>query len=322
MSTLARTRPIRLTDGHRAELCLSLGRGLNAGLPPDRALDGAKNICEGRVNRELRLAASGVRKGTGLVLALDRQGLVPDGDYAMLSCAEDAGNVDTVLLSLAERYEARHNRWRRLKGKLLYPAFIFVFALFTAPLPALVAERISGTDYVLRTFAVLVVLVVMIHAMQMLIRHLNANGWPRMASRLGRSLPFMSKLIRLHERAEVIGNLAFMLKAGLSMRNALDELWQAEPNGLRREHIGKANSEIASGSKVADALHDAELIDDREGYAIVSTAEEAGKLDEGLLRYSVACQALLDDRYDLIARVAPLLIFFCVVMIVVAELLA
>lgn len=321
MSTLARTRPIKLTDGHRAELYLSLGRALNAGLPPDRALDGVKNICDGRINRELRLAASGVRKGTGLVLALDRQGLVPDGDYAMLSCAEDAGNVDTVLLSLAERYEARHNRWRRIRGKLLYPVFILVFALFIGPLPALVAERISGADYVLRTFVVLVLLVVMIQMLQMLIRHLNASGWPRIAVRLGRSLPLISKFVRLHERADVIGNLAFMLKAGLSMRDALDELWQAEPNGLRREHIGKANSEITAGSKVADALHEVELIGEREGYAIISTAEEAGKLDEGLLRYSVACQALLDDRYDLIARVAPLLIFFMVVVIVVSGLL-
>lgn len=322
MSTLASTRPIRLTDGHRAELCLSLGRGLNAGLPPDRALEGVKNICDGRINRELRLAANGVRKGTGLVLALDRQGLVPEIDYAMLSCAEDAGALDTVLLSLAERYEARHNRWRRIRGKLFYPAFLFVFAIFIAPVPALFAERITGADYVLRTFVVLALLVMMIHLLRILFRFFSARGWPGVASRLARSLPFAGKFARLHERADVIGNLAFMLKAGLSMREALDELRHAEPEGLRREHITRANSEIMAGSKVADALHEAELIDHREGYAIVSTGEQAGKLDEGLLRYSIACQSVLDDRYDLIARAAPLLIFLLVVLVVVSGLVA
>jgi len=322
MSTLARTRPVRLTDGHRAELCLSLGRGLNAGLPPDRVLDGAKDVCGGRINRELRLAANAVRKGTGLVLALDRQGLVPERDYAMLSCAEDSGAVDTVLLSLAERYEARHNRWRRIKGKLLYPAFIFVFAIFIAPVPALIAERITAADYILRTFALLALLVVLVHILQILIRHLNAQGWPRFASRLGRWLPFTGGFVRLHERADVTGNLAFMLKAGLSMRDALDELRHAEPEGLRREHIIRANSELIAGSKVADALRDTGLIDNREGYAIVSTAEEAGKLDDGILRYSTACQAVLDDRYELVARLAPLLVFLLVVLVVVSGLVA
>ena len=105
------------------------------------------------------------------------------------------------------------------------------------------------------------------------------------------------------------------------MRDALDELRRAEPEGLRREHIIRASSEIIAGSPVADALCDAELIGNREGYAIVSTAEEAGKLDEGLLRYSAACQSILDDDYDLISRVAPLLVFLLVVLIVTAGLL-
>ena len=321
MSTLARTRSIKLTDGHRAELCLSLGRGLNAGLPPDRVLEGAKDICDGRINRELRLAANGVRKGTGLVLALDHQGLVSDIDYAMLSCAEDAGAVDAVLLSLAERYEARHNRWRRIKGKLLYPGFIFVIAIFVSPAPALVAERITATDYVLQTFGMLGLFFIVIHLIQMLLRHLNARGWPRLSSRLARRLPYVGKLAWLHERAEAAGNLAFMLKAGLSIRDALEEYRDAEPEGLRREHIVQAKSAIENGSSVTDALHEAELIDAREGYAIISTGEGAGKLEDNLLRYSVGCQSALDYEYDLIARAAPLLIFLLVAWIVAMGLL-
>lgn len=321
MSILFRTRPVRLSDGHRAALCLSLGRGLNAGLPPDRALEAAKNVCGGKIDRQLRLAANEVRKGTRLVLALDRQGLVPERDYAVLSCAEETGTVDRALLNLADRYEARHNRWRQIRGKLLYPAFVFVFAIFVAPIPALFAERISGADYVVRTFALIGLVVVIVHLLQILIRHLDARGWPRSVSRLGRRMPLAGRFARLHERADLTGNLAFMLKAGLSMRDALDELRHSEPEGLRWEHLTRVNSDIIAGSKVADALQAADLVDDREGYAIVSTAEEAGRLDEGLLRYSLSCQSALDDGYDVLARLAPLLVFLLVVLVVVSGLL-
>lgn len=320
MSTLAKTRPIKLTDGDRAELFLAMGRGLNSGLPPDRVLEGAKDVCDGKLNRQLRLASNGVRKGTSLILALDRGGLISEIDYAMLSCAEDAGAIDVVMLSLAERYESRHNRWRKLKGKLLYPAVIFVIALFLAPLPALFAERITGTDYILRSFGMLALFVMIVHVFQMLLRQLNANGWPMSVSRLARVMPYVGNLARLHERSEFNGNLAIMLKSGLSVRDALEEYRRVQPEGLRREHIVQAKSAIEGGSNVTDALHETELIDDREGFAIISTGEGAGKLEEGLLRYSLACESVLEHEYDLIARAVPVVVFLMVALMVASGL--
>ncbi|MDX1513910.1 MAG: type II secretion system F family protein [Gammaproteobacteria bacterium] len=317
MSSLTRARPLRLTDGDRAELYLALGRGLHAGLPPDRVLEGASDVCDGALNPALRRAAGAVRKGTGLMLALDRQGLVSEIDYAMLSCAEDAGAIDQVLLSLADRYETRNNRFRKIKGKLFYPAAILVLAIFIAPVPALFAGRISAGDYALRTLGTVAMLVVAVHVLQMLIRLFNARGWPGTLSRVARLLPVAGELARLHERAEVTGNLALMHKAGMPVRDALDAYRQAEPQGLRREKIVRAKSILEGGSSVADALDEAELIDSREGYAVISTGEGAGKLDESLLRYSAACLTRLDDKYDVIGKAVPLVVFLIVAWLVV-----
>jgi type II secretory pathway component PulF len=321
MSTLARTHSIRLSDGHRAEFCQALGRALKAGLPPERALEGAKDICNGAIRRELHLASNGVRKGTGLVSALDRQGLLSELDYAMLSCAEEVGALDAVLLNLAERYEARHNRWSRIKSKLVYPAFLLVFAIFIGPVPALFAGRITGSDYALRTISALALLAIVIHLVQILLRLYNARGWPRILSRLARSLPVVRKLARLHERADVCGNLAIMFKAGMPIRDALDAYRQAEPEGLRREHLLQAKESLDGGASVADALGEAELLDPHEGYAIVSTGEGAGKLEESLLRCSLSCQSRLDGEYDLLTRAVPLLVFFLVAWVIVSGLL-
>ena len=321
MSTLARTHAIRLSDGHRAEFCQALGRALKAGLPPERALEGAKDICNGTIRRELRLTTNGVRKGASLVTALNRQGLLSELDYAMLSCAEEVGALDAVLLNLAERYEARHNRWRRIKGKLVYPAFLFVFAIFIAPVPALFAERITGTDYALRTLGTLALFVIAIHLLQIMLRLFNARGWPRFLSRLARLLPVVRKFAGLHERAEITGNLAVMLKAGMPVLDALDAYRQVEPKGLRREHLDRAMATLKGGSSVADALNEAGILDSGEGYAIVSSGEGAGKLEENLLRYSVSCQSRLTDEYDLLNRVVPLLIFFLVAGVILTGLI-
>jgi len=321
MSTLARTHSIRLSDGHRAEFCQALGRALKAGLPPERALEGAKDICNGTIRRELRLTTNGVRKGASLVTALNRQGLLSELDYAMLSCAEEVGALDAVLLNLAERYEARHNRWRRIKGKLVYPAFLFVFAIFIAPVPALFAERITGTDYALRTLGTLALFVIAIHLLQIMLRLFNARGWPRFLSRLARLLPVVRKFAGLHERAEITGNLAVMLKAGMPVLDALDAYRQVEPKGLRREHLDRAMATLKGGSSVADALNEAGILDSGEGYAIVSSGEGAGKLEENLLRYSVSCQSRLTDEYDLLNRVVPLLIFFLVAGVILTGLI-
>jgi len=321
MSTLARTHSIRLSDAHRAEFCQALGRALKAGLPPERVLEGAKDICSGAISRELQLASNGVRKGTGLVNALDRQGLLSELDYAMLSCAEEVGALDAVLLTLAERYEARHNRWSRIKSKLVYPAFLFVFAIFIGPVPALVAGRITGTDYALRTISALALLVIVIHVAQILLRLFNTRGWPRTLCRLARILPVSRKLAPLHERAEVCGNLAIMFKAGMPIRDALDAYCQAEPVGLRRERLIRAKASLDSGSSVADALGETELLDSGEGYAIVSTGEGAGKLEESLLRYSMSCHSRLEGEYALLTRAVPLLVFFLVAWVIVSGLL-
>ena len=321
MSTLARAHAIRLSDGHRAEFCQVLGRALKAGLPPERVLEGAKDICNGAIRRELHLATKGVRKGTSLVSALDRQGLLSELDCAMLSCAEEVGALDAVLLNLAERYEARHNRWRRIRSKLVYPAFLFVFAIFIAPVPALFAGRITAADYALRTLGALALFVIAIHLLQIMLRLFNARGWPRPLSRLARRLPVVRKFARLHEHAEVTGNLAIMLKAGMPVLDALEAYRQVEPEGLRREHLDRAKASLEGGSSLADALNEAEILDSGEGYAIVSSGEGAGKLEENLLRYSVSCQSQLADEYDLLNRAVPLLIFFLVAWVILTGLI-
>jgi type II secretory pathway component PulF len=91
--------------------------------------------------------------------------------------------------------------------------------------------------------------------------------------------------------------------------------------GLRREHLIRAKASLDGGSSVADALNEAELLDPGEGYAIVSTGEGAGKLEESLLRYSMSCQSRLADEYDLLTRAVPLLIFFLVAWVILSGLL-
>ena len=311
-------RRAKLKDDCRSQLYLSIGRALNAGLPAERALNAVTGVCGGALDQKLRLAANAVGKGTGIVVALDRQGLLSKLDHAILECAERVGAVDTSMLLLAKRYEARHYRGSRFKSKLVYPAFLFVFSIFCRPVPALFHGRITVNDYLSQAFGTLAAVAFAVYVLRFAVTSFNTHGWPRILSWFARRLPRLKKLVWLHERAEVNSNLALMFAAGMPAQEALRAYCGVEPPGVRRMHIANAAAALNDGEGVAAALRQAQVIDPLEGYAIVSVGESAGKLDENLERYGKNCRTYLDDELDMLVRLVPFIVYLYIVYIVLS----
>ncbi len=312
--------PLALPDHHRAELFQGLGRALSAGLNAAQALDALAGICDGALDRPLALAANAVRKGTAASVALDRQGLVGEADYALLSVAEDTGTLDRVCLRLAERYSRAHVRWRQLKGRLMLPAAVLVIGILVLPLPAVAGGRLSVGGYVLRAGAMLALVAMIAKLAAMTVRHWRAHGTPGWLTYVARRMPGVARMSVLHQRADLCERLALSLTCGMPAGDALAALRGAERNGVRRAVLVEAHAALGGGTGVADALQRAALLDP-SGYAIVSAGEGAGRLEESLARFAGACHDALDDGYELLARWLPVGVYLLVAGFVAAGIL-
>ena len=297
-----------LADDARAEMFQGMGRALGAGLDAARALDALAGIRDGALDPRLARAANAVRKGGALTATLERNGLIAGADRVLLAAAEDTGNLDRVCLRLADRYARAWVRWRQMRGRMLLPGAVLVIAVLVLPLPALASGSLSAAGYVLRTVALLALVAASAMLVSGMLRLWRADGTPGWLTRLARALPVTATMSRLHQRADACERLALALACGLPARDALDGLRRAERNPVRRRALVRASGELGGGAGVAGALQAAGLLD-APGYAIVSAGEGAGRLEDCLQRVAESAHDALDDRYDLLARWIPVLVY-------------
>jgi type II secretory pathway component PulF len=313
--------PLTLGDDCRAQLFTGLARALGAGMDPATGLKAVSDVCDGTLDRPIRRCASAVSKGSALGLTLERNGLISALDYAVVSVGETSGRLDQVFERLAARYSRAHARWRTLKGRLLLPGFTLMVAIVALPVPALFAGRLSTGRYVFNTLALMALMALCGWLARALALHWRAFGPPTPLTRAARALPLLRRLSLLHERAEVSDALALHLACGIPAYQALENLQQAQRNGVRRENLARARAALGAGAPLADALSEAGLLERGGGHAIVSAGEQAGRLDESLRHHARGLEDTLDSDYDLLAQWVPVIAYFSVAAVVAAGIL-
>jgi len=113
-----------------ARLARTLGTLLSNGVPMLNALSIARNVVGNRVLLEaLNTASDDVKRGTGLAFALQSTKRFPKLALQMIAVGEESGALDTMLLKVAETYDAdvRYSVDRALAG--LAPAVTILLAL-------------------------------------------------------------------------------------------------------------------------------------------------------------------------------------------------
>ena len=118
--------PIAL-NGAVSRFCRILGTLLRNGVPMLRALqissDSAGNVVLGQA---IRNSAENISAGEALSTPLARCGLIPPGIMAMISIAEEANNLETVLASVADGIDKKVARQLDTMVRLIEPALLMV----------------------------------------------------------------------------------------------------------------------------------------------------------------------------------------------------
>ncbi|HTE56881.1 MAG TPA: type II secretion system inner membrane protein GspF [Kofleriaceae bacterium] len=303
---------------------------LKAGIPLAEALgalfDQAEKV---RLKRVLGEVKSAVNEGSSLADALGKHPKVFDDLFiSMVRAGETAGNLDEVLVSLADFMESAHKLRGKVKGAMVYPVIMIVVSvlilsiLMIAVVPQITqmfAQR--GRSLPLKTqflvwlshvfgafwYLWLVAVVAAIFGFRSWSR--STAGRPRWHKFVLHS-PLFGQLVRQVAVARFCRTLGTMLQSGVPMLRALEIGKEVLGNAVLVKAVEAARAGVTEGESLALMLR-------RSGHFpatvthMIAVGERSGALEAMLIRVADAHEQEIDMRLQrLTSLLEPLMILF------------
>ena len=296
----------------RAEFYYQLGQLTGAGLGVVRAMEQLHRNPPARSYRsQIGLLLKELNDGMTLSDSLRRvSGWLPDLDCALLDAGEQSGRLDASFRLLADYYAGRARIARQLVVDLAYPAFLFHFAVFILPFPALFKSG-DWVSYLLHTFGVLLpiyaVVALIIYAGQS--RH--GEMWRAVVERVLSPVPLLGAARRCLALSRLAGALEALLSAGVMIIEAWELAATASGSPRLRWAVAGWRRDLEGGNTPAEMLSASGKFP--ELFASQYTSGEiSGKLDETLERLHKYYQEEGSRKLHAFSRWTPLGVYLIV----------
>lgn len=299
---------------------------LRSGMPLATALDGLKNQASSNAMRRVVAAISqDVRSGAPLSTALKAYPLVFPSLYTeMVAVGEQTGDIEGMLLEVAQYYKREQQLKRRVQGAMAYPAIVALLALVVGvilvtfvlpnvltlinslnmPVP-LVTRIFLGLASVLAKFKFVLVgtvLAVGIGTAIALRRPRQRLAFHRLVLRL----PLVGRMIVYRELGRWAQTVGLLLQSGVPLPTILDTTQRIAGNDAIRQLERAMHRDAVSGRPIAETLARSRLVPSAFTQ-MVRSGELAGSLDTNLESiaslYNEELDALLQRAVSLIEPV-------------------
>lgn len=293
---------------------------LAAGVPLIEALRSLADEQEGYWKNLLVSVRDKVASGSGLSRALGSQGRIfPDFYIHMVAASEQSGNLDKVLVRVADYLEKQEAIRSRLRSAMVYPlfmtgvgfvvlAFLFIFVVpkivgifenTRNALPFITVVLIHISNFFVSFWWALCVAAAILFLLFRELRKKRRDLFDRI------KLNFPGRPFQSLYYGRFAGSLGFLLEGGLPMLRALELSARATGNTVLESVIHKAARQVAEGGRLSSAL---------EGFPpvlrqLISTGERSGTLTEVLKKASQAYEEEFDRRVqNALSLLEPLMI--------------
>jgi general secretion pathway protein F len=225
----------------------------------------------------------------------------------MCEAGEATGNLDTILIRLAEFKEAQNELNSKVKSAILYPLIMFIFTLamlsviFIFVIPKLTSIFESAEMqlpwYTLTVIAfsnILVnywwlILLIMGLAYTSFNSWKNSENGAKSYDALLLKLPVIGRLVRLVAVSRFTRTLATLLQGGVPMLSAMDIVSNVVGNHVLAVAIIQARDNISEGESIAGPLKKSEQFPPIVTH-MINIGEKTGELENMLTQVS--------DSYD------------------------
>ena len=310
--------PLIITPGQlnqRAELYHQLGIMLTAGITLPQALEQAQRNAPRALRPAIQKLLDCLRDGFTLTDALAHLGRwIPSFDAALLEAGERSGRLDASFKLLALYYRERAQMARQMISDLLYPLFIFHFAVFLFPF-----LDWFKTGNTVRFVATVLGILAPIYGLTFFIVYAcqgrHGERWRSLIENLLRPTPVLGAARRFLALARLSAALEALINAGVPIIDAWELAATASGSPeLQRTVLGWKEA-LAQGSTPSELVSSSRVFPELFA-SLYHTGEISGKLDETLLRLHTLYQDEGSRKLRAVATWSPKLLYFGIMLIV------
>ncbi len=297
---------------------------LNAGIPIATSYGAIAGGTDHPKIREIFTAIrTDVEGGTALSEALARFPRQFDNLYTnLVAVGERSGNLDNLMVEIANYMENLEEIKAKIKGALFYPAAVLVVgigvstllllfvvpqfeALFTgfgASLPALTAGIVAASrfvqDYWLFVFSVLAIVIVTI-----VMSYRRSTKFQRAVDRFSLRMPLFGNLLRKASISRYARTLATMFGSGVPLVEALTSVSGATGSSVYQDACLEIRESVSTGRSLSASMADTGLFPTMV-IQMTNTGEESGSIEEMLSKaadfYESEVREMVDNMSKLI----------------------
>ena len=283
-------------------MCRQFSVILKAGVPIRRTVELiADKMTDKPLRRILEQVAKDVDGGRSLAASFEERGkkLLPITFLETVRAGEEAGSLAESFESVSAHFEKQSKMKGKVKGALIYPAFVFVVAIivvivlmvkvvptFTAIFDSYDAELPIPTQILIgmsNFFSHYWMVIAGIGAAIFLGFKLygnTENGRLNLA-KLQMKLPVLGNIAILNSASQFSNTMAMMMSAGLPMTKAVTITSRVLDNYYVSQQVGKITGRLEEGHTLGHSMHEAaclpEILVDMTG-----VGEESGELEQTL----------------------------------------
>ena len=292
-------------SGEKVIFTRQLATMVGAGLPVTQSLDILKKQAKNdRMTEIIEETLHNVESGGTLSASFSKYPDVFDRVYVnLIKAGEASGNLDKILLRLADNEEKSAEFSSKVKGAMVYPTIVMVVMIIvfvimmTFVVPKLmVMYKDLDTELPLPTQVMIGIsnlftqkwwlLLAIAAGVYMFYRYFTSTEYGiRKIAEVSFKIPILGNLRKQTELAELTRTLSLLVSAGLPILDSLSIVGEAVENVLYREAIASASKQVERGINLSVPLkRDTNFPPILS--QMISVGEETGKLDEVLGKVS------------------------------------
>lgn len=321
-----------------AELSLSFGSGVklvdisrftrqfaamaSAGLPLVQCLDILGSQTENKfLASSVKQISADIQGGNSLADALKKHSKIFSSLYCnMVAAGETSGNLDGVLIRLAEYLEKINTLRRKVKGAMTYPVILIVVAVgvtavlltfvvprfaemfvdlgSSLPTPTLIVMQISNF---LQKFFLMILIMISLGLFALYRYHKTERGAYVLDSLLLK-VPIIGDLLRKSSISRFSQTLSTLLNSGISILNALSITAKTAGNKVLEKGIYVTVEKITGGQTIAEPLNDTGLFPPMVIH-MIAVGEKTGDLTGMLSKIAQFYEEEVDAAVDALTSI-------------------
>jgi len=300
----------------RAEFYHQLAQLTAAGLGIPQSIEQLRKHPTDRSYREpLEILKTELARGYTFSEALRRTpDWLPEFDIALVDAGELSGNLDKSFRALGEYYEDRAQMARQLITDMLYPAFLFHFAVFIIPF----ARAFSSGNwfaYLLQTLGILLPIYFVVALALFVLQSKHGEGWRSLIERILHPIPILGSARRDLALSRLAMALEALIRAGVTVVEAWELAGKVSGSSALRRTINAWKHKVEGGQTLAEAVFASGKFPEMFANQYAS-GEMSGKLDEVLGRLHKYYQESGQRKMRALARWTPVLVYLIVALLI------